>query len=239
MNQDKKKKRVMAFLLVAIVLVFWNLIQMLSPAEEQIRIACVGDSITYGTGVENREENCYPVKLQEALGTEQWRVGNFGVDGVTAQEAPKASYRKQDRYQQSLDYGAGIVILMLGTNDAKTENWEGSETFLSDYSTLVESYRKLKTEPEVILMTPPSVFVSQETGEESFGIRPDAVQQIAAAVKSFGEKEGLAVIDLYALSENHQEWFREDGIHPNAKGARQIAGAVYDAVMASRTAKGK
>lgn len=237
MNQDKKRKRGAALLLVAIALVFWNLIQMLSPAEKQIRIACVGDSITYGTGVENREENCYPVKLQEDLGTEQWRVGNFGVDGVTAQEMPKVSYRKQDRYQQSLDYGADIVVLMLGTNDAKTENWENSEAFLSDYRTLVETYRELETEPEMILMTPPAVFASDETEESSFGIRSDVVRQIADAVKDFGEEEGFSVIDLYTLTEDHPEWFREDGIHPNAEGARQIAAAVCDAVKASETAK--
>lgn len=237
MNQEKKRKRGAALLLVAMALVFWNLIQMLGPVQKQIRIACVGDSITYGTGVENREENCYPVKLQETLGTEQWRVGNFGVDGVTAQESPGVSYRKQDRYQQSLDYGADLVVLMLGTNDAKTDNWENSQTFLSDYRTLVETYRELETEPEMILMTPPAVFAAEETGDSSFGIQSDAVRQIADAVKGYGEEEGFAVIDLYALTENHPEWFREDGIHPNVEGARQIAAAVCDAVMASETAK--
>ncbi|HIS27097.1 MAG TPA: sialate O-acetylesterase [Candidatus Pullilachnospira intestinigallinarum] len=235
MNQEKRRKRVAALLLVAIVLVFWNLIQMLSPSREQIRVACVGDSITYGTGVENREENCYPVKLQEALGTEQWRVGNFGVDGATVQEAPKASYREQDRYRQSLDYEAKVVVLMLGTNDAKTGNWKDRETFLKDYGTLVESYRSLDASPEVILVTPPCVFAA-ETGEASFGVEADAVSQIALAVKAYGAEEGLTVIDLYALTENHPEWFREDGIHPNAEGAARIAGAVYDAVKATDTA---
>ncbi len=232
MNQDKKRKRVAALLLVAIVLVFWNLIQMLSPSEQQTRVVCVGDSITYGTGVENREENCYPVKLQEALGTKQWRVGNFGVEGATAQEAPDASYRKQDRYQQSLEYDADIVVLMLGTNDAKEENWKGREAFLADYETLVDSYREVDSGPKVILMTPPAAFLSDGNGEASFGIQAGEVKEIAEAVKSFGEAEGLTVIDLYTLTENHPEWFREDGVHPNVEGAGQIAGYVYDAVTA-------
>ena len=58
------------------------------------------------------------------------------------------------------------------------------------------------------------------------------MKEIAEAVKSFGEAEGLTVIDLYTLTENHPEWFREDGVHPNVEGAGQIAGYVYDAVTA-------
>jgi hypothetical protein len=33
-----------------------------------IRVACAGDSITYGAGVEDREKKCYPVRLNALLG---------------------------------------------------------------------------------------------------------------------------------------------------------------------------
>ena len=33
-------------------------------AQDKIKVACVGNSITYGSGVADREVNAYPVKLQ-------------------------------------------------------------------------------------------------------------------------------------------------------------------------------
>ena len=51
-------------------------------AQEKIKVACVGNSITYGTGVAEREKNAYPVKLQQMLG-DKYEVGNFGKPGAT------------------------------------------------------------------------------------------------------------------------------------------------------------
>ncbi len=232
MDGGVRKKRAQALCLVAIVLVGWNLIQMISPQEEKVRIACVGDSITYGTRVENREENCYPVKLQGMLGTDSCQVGNFGVGGTTAQKSPETSYWNEERYQQSLSYGAAVVAVMLGTNDAKTGNWKGEEAFEKDYRALAESYLELEQKPEVILMTPPSVFLPEGGDEISFGIRESAVKEAAAAVRKVGEELELTVIDIQELTEGHGEWFHEDGIHPNAQGAEQIARQVCQAVEA-------
>jgi sialate O-acetylesterase len=43
----------------------------------QTRIACIGNCITFGAGVENRELNCYPAQLQNMLGS-KFEVRNFG-----------------------------------------------------------------------------------------------------------------------------------------------------------------
>ena len=39
-----------------------------AQADEKIRVACVGDSITFGAGVQNRGENNYPKVLGGILG---------------------------------------------------------------------------------------------------------------------------------------------------------------------------
>lgn len=39
-----------------------------SFASEPIRVACIGNSITYGAFIPNREMNCYPAQLQAYLG---------------------------------------------------------------------------------------------------------------------------------------------------------------------------
>lgn len=77
MDGGVRKKRAQALCLVAIVLVGWNLIQMISPQEEKVRIACVGDSITYGTRVENREEKLLPCEAAGNAGDGQLSGGEF------------------------------------------------------------------------------------------------------------------------------------------------------------------
>ena len=49
---------------------------------QPIKIACIGNSITYGAGVSNREQNAYPKQLQAMLG-DAYFVENFGVSGNT------------------------------------------------------------------------------------------------------------------------------------------------------------
>lgn len=49
-------------------------------AQQRIKVACVGNSITYGTGLSDRATQSYPVKLQKLLG-ERYEVENFGKPG--------------------------------------------------------------------------------------------------------------------------------------------------------------
>ena len=50
-------------------------------AQQRIKVACVGNSITYGTGLSDRATQSYPVKLQKLLG-ERYEVENFGKPGA-------------------------------------------------------------------------------------------------------------------------------------------------------------
>ena len=51
------------------ILVFVAAIALSSrAADEPIKIACVGDSITFGAGVEDRDKNHYPLVLGKLLG---------------------------------------------------------------------------------------------------------------------------------------------------------------------------
>jgi lysophospholipase L1-like esterase len=46
------------------------------------RVAAVGDSITWGSGLADRERDSYPAHLGRMLG-DQHEVRNFGVNGTT------------------------------------------------------------------------------------------------------------------------------------------------------------
>src|SRR5882757_5476065 len=68
-----------------------------------IRVACVGDSITFGAGVENREFNCYPVVLGKLLGR-RFEVKNFGVNGATLLKKGDLSYWSVAQFGQLSAY---------------------------------------------------------------------------------------------------------------------------------------
>ena len=68
-----------SFLIFSVVL-----ITVLSSCnKEPLRVACVGDSITYGHGIADRDHDTYPAILDSLLGN-KFNVQNFGVSGTTA-----------------------------------------------------------------------------------------------------------------------------------------------------------
>ena len=91
-------------------------------AAEKIKVACVGNSITYGYTLDNRERDAYPSQLQRLLG-DSYIVGNFGKSGATLLEKGHRPYVKQEEYQQALQFAADIVVIHLGINDTDPRNW--------------------------------------------------------------------------------------------------------------------
>ena len=117
-----------------------------------VRIACVGDSITWGACILRRKRDCYPARLQRLLGAGVV-VGNFGKLSHTLQESGDHPYRTCNPYRRSGESAPDVVIIMLGTNDSKASNWKGPAPFLEDYRTLVEHYRTLPSAPRIFVMT--------------------------------------------------------------------------------------
>ena len=137
-------ERKMVVLLVAIVLLFAVLFNsgMFGGTDSRIHISCVGDSLTYGSGVlKTREIDSYPAQLQARLGT-SYLVSNFGLRNATASASADLPYIESEQYKESLKSNPDIVILMLGTNDTKTQNWNASE-YRKGLTDLVETYKKL------------------------------------------------------------------------------------------------
>ena len=67
-------------------------------------------------------------------------------------------YRTTAEYKASLSWNPDIVLILLGTNDSKPENWKYKEEFISDLRVLVLSYQALSKRPRIILGTPPPVY---------------------------------------------------------------------------------
>ena len=186
----------------------------------QTKVACVGDSITYGHGITNWPKNNYPTLLQGLLG-ETYHVNSYGVSGRAVQPDSDQPYTALPHYQESLTYGADIVVFMMGTNDSKPENWHGADAFKEDLLALLDSYG----DTEIILCTPAaSFFVDGQTeGLARHDIQPAVVEEIAQIVRDVAAERGYMLIDIYELTAQHPEWFAKDGIHPSNEGAAAIA----------------
>lgn len=188
----------------------------------QIKIACVGDSITYGYGLGEWQKTSYPAQLQTMLG-DGFCVNNYGYSGRTAQTTGDRPYSAEKLYAQSKAFAPDIVIFMLGSNDSKAFNWN-KETFIKDYKALVESYVNLESKPTIYIMAPPPVF--EDGGKVKYNIEKETIaKEIVPLTKEIAKEKGLACIDLYTLFEGKPNLF-SDGCHPNAAGAKIIADTV-------------
>ena len=193
-------------------------------ADGQIKIACVGDSITYGHGTSGWPNNTYPAVLQELLG-DAYHVNNFGVSSFAVQMNADRSYRTLSHYQDSLAYDADSVIFMMGSNDSKPVNWKDAETFRTDLNILLDSYGDAR----IILCTLPAAFFleGQTEGTTNHNIQPLIVDQIAEVTRQVAKERDCILVDIHELTAAHPEWFATDGVHPSNEGAAAIAQELY------------
>ena len=195
------------------------------PAPAKHRIACVGDSITYGYGLMGAfRKYCYPTQLQKMLGN-SYQVLNFGICDRTLQNGADKPYRKEAIYKASLASSPETVIIMLGTNDAKPHNWN-AERYRDDLRSLVNKYRLLDSKPKVVLMAPPKTF--SILGKTLDSILDEAIGgEMREAVKAVAGETSCEFVDLYEISKDHREW-SVDGLHLNKDGTYAIASAVKE-----------
>lgn len=97
-------------------------LSLLLCAQTKTKVACVGNSVTYGYLLPDREQNAYPAQLQRLLG-EGYEVGNFGHSGATLLRHGHRPYDKLPEFRQALDFKADIVVIHLGLNDTDPRNW--------------------------------------------------------------------------------------------------------------------
>ncbi len=204
------------------------------PQAGQIRVACVGDSITYGHGIQAWKNNNYPAVLQQILG-EAYHVANFGSSGACLNPDGDQPYTSRAVYQESLDYDADILIIMLGSNDSKPENWTDAQTFLSQYEELLETYLSGEKKPKIYVgLCAEAYYVNGETsGPAGYDIQPAVVEEIVEALRGMTAvgDHPVEILDIHTLTEGYPECFAKDGIHPDKNGARAIAEYIAEMIQ--------
>ena len=200
--------------------------QAVAPAEyeQTIRVACVGDSITYGASIEDREKNNYPVVLGRSLG-EKFEVRNFGVSGATLLKKGDFSYWDRPAFKAATQFNPHVVVIKLGTNDTKPQNWKYAADYAADYEAMIDHFAALPAKPKIWLCSPAPVYQTR------WGIsEKSVVEEVIPKVQVLAKRKGLPLIDLYAALSGKPEMF-PDKIHPNAAGARVMAGSVEAAIL--------
>lgn len=191
-----------------------------------LRVACVGNSITYGIGVENRETNCYPAVLERLLGP-GYEVRNFGHSGATLLNKGHNPYTRTPEYTAALAYRPDIVVIHLGINDTDPRNWPHyRDEFIPDYAALIARFREANPAVRVYVcrMTP----IAHRHPRFKAGTR-DWHQQIQEAIEIVAQSQHTGLIDLESVLKPRPELI-PDAVHPNAEGAQLIAERVYSAI---------
>jgi acyl-CoA thioesterase-1 len=203
-------------------LLLCSLLSAVSHAQTTaVRVACVGNSITEGAAIEDGKK--YPEQLQALLGA-GYTVKNYGLGGRTLLKKGDHPYWNEDKYKEVLAWDPDIIIIKLGTNDSKPQNWQYKDEFEQDYRAFIRSFKTLPGKEKIYICTPIPVF------KDVWGIRESVVkEEMIPLVKKIVKKEKLKLIDLYTPLIGKSD-LAPDGVHPNAGGAAIMAEAVYKAI---------
>jgi acetyl esterase/lipase len=189
-----------------------------SPKQDAVRVACIGDSITDGYLIDLNDTNGYPAQMQKMLGDGYW-VKNFGVSGRTLMNSGDLPYMKELAWEDALAFKPDVVVIKLGTNDTKPENWVHKADFEKDLQQMIDALKALPSQPKIYICNPiPAFKPSWNINEEV--IAGEIIPMLEKAVK----KNQLAgLIDLHTPFEGQEALLNEDGIHPTQAGARKMA----------------
>jgi len=218
---------------ISIVLVLTFVIGLFPGVAMAKLVACVGDSITYGYGIFNPNDNSYPAQLAGILPMLQgfdseWETQNFGHSGATLLSNKGASYITKTAYTRALESEPDVVVIMLGSNDsARASISEIEQRFISDYLELIDAFAQLPSQPRIFVCYPPPIFGG------SYGSDTMITDVIIPLIQQLPMHREVEVIDMYTPLEECGHLF-PDNLHPNAEGAGIITETVAQAILGFR-----
>ncbi len=207
-------------------IIYFILFSILGHIQAQTNVACIGNSITWGSKLLDRDTESYPSRLAVQLGGD-YTVVNYGTGGRTLLQNTELPYIVSQQHAYSIATPHDIVIILLGTNDSAENNWIEKEHFKEDYYDLIDDYQNYpgNDDPIFILGLPPPVF------DESSGHRnAPIVDEIIPKIKQIANELDLTIADFYNALSGKPELFI-DGVHPNAVGTVIMAEVAYDAIL--------
>ncbi len=215
-------KKLFLFFLLAFFCFYFNVFAQ----NKIIKVACIGNSVTYGYSLKNPPTESYPSQLQNLL-KEKYEVKNFGHSGATLLRKGHNPYYKTKEFDEAIKYTPNIAIIHLGLNDTDPRNWNNYRNdFKSDYAWLLDTLRKGNPDVNIYicLMTP--IFNSHPRFRS--GTR-DWYWQIQNVIPEIASVNHTGLIDLHTPFYFRPDLF-PDALHPNKEGAIILAKTVYAAI---------
>jgi acyl-CoA thioesterase I len=197
-------KQVVCLLLIAVL--------SASAQVTVIRVACVGNSITIGSNATQP----YPLQLGQLLGP-HYNVGNFGVSGRTLLKKGDFPYWNETAFADVQLFRPHIIIMCLGTNDSKPQNWAYKSEFYADYMDMIRVFRSVVPNAHIIVCNPPPAYSA--AWDISDAIIHNEIMPILRRVRSAARTDS---IDFYGGMTGQSALF-PDGIHPNNAGYALMA----------------
>lgn len=208
---------------------------------DAVRVACIGNSITDGHGIDMASQRGYPAELQKRLGS-NYDVKNFGRSARTLLNKGDNPYMKEQAWRDALGYKPDIAVIKLGTNDSKPGNWQHGSEFEADLMQMIDSLCPLvpqlnkrgkptkkmvrSDKTKIYLCTPIPAYKS--TWNISDSIITSAIIPI---INKVAAREGLQVIDLHSqFNDTDGKLMQGDGIHPTEAGAQRMAEIIAAAI---------
>lgn len=191
-----------------------------------LKVACVGNSITYGFLISDREQNCYPAQLAQMLGS-GYQVENFGKSGTTLLSKGHRPYIEQDEFRRAIEFTPDIVVIHLGVNDTDPRDFpDYGDDFAADYIALIDSFKIVNPNVRIILANLSPLLSKHYRYRSGTRVWRDRLRELIPAV---AEATGSELIDFGEVLRDHPEML-PDGIHPNVQGAGILAETVRGAI---------
>ncbi len=192
---------------------------MIAGLGRKIRVACIGDSITYGYGITDPATNSYPAQLAKLLGTTNFEVQNFGHSGARVNPVAANRYVNTTEFTAAKTYDPDLVISNLGINDITEWGSFTAAQFRAEYKAIIQGFAASTINDahyicwhELAPLFPGQTFYGSSNLPLLNSLVGDTLSYL-----------GVDRLDMYQPLKNHPEWFLSDKIHPNAAGARKIA----------------
>ena len=215
-------KRIYYIVFFSVLTIFSALVHV----SAQKKVACVGNSITENYALPAEEK--YPAILQTLLGNE-FEVRNYGIGGRTMLKKGNAPYWNEPRYKDVLGWNPDIVIIKMGTNDAKPKNWQFKDSFVADYVEFVNSFKFLPNRPQIFLCYPLPAFEGNVLDVDDKTITREMIPMINSVAK----QTGVSIINLHSPLVGKND-FVYDKIHPNKKGTALMARIIAKTICPKR-----
>lgn len=217
--------RIIKIMLFSLLMLIGSTFSHAQQGNKKVKVACIGDSVTEGYGLNDAPTESYPSALQRLLG-EGYDVRNFGHSGATLLKNGHNPYYKTDKFANAMAFPADITVIHLGLNDTDPRNFPFfRDQFRQDYVWLIDQVRSLNPRGKIYICSMTPIF----TGHSRYTSSTQAwYQLLQEEIKQVAKSRDVHFIDLNSAFAHRPDLITDrPTLHPNKAGAELLAKTVY------------